>query len=65
MRIRLRTLLIVLAAAPAVLAVAWWLLLFVLGNQPHPTLVALLLIGHFASWIAGPWLWWSEIDGSL
>ena len=62
LRYRLRTLLILLAAMPALLAVAWWLTQFALGHQPHPTLVALLLIGHFASWIAGPVLWYYEIE---
>jgi len=61
-RYRLRTLLILMAVGPALLAVAWWLTQFVVGHQPHPTLVALLLIGHFASWIAGPVLWYYEIE---
>jgi hypothetical protein len=65
MRFRLRTLLIVLAFLPAAIALAWWACLFALGSQPHPTLVAFILVAHFASWLAAPLLWWSELDAML
>jgi len=60
-RYSLRTLLILTVIGPPLLALAWWSAQWSYGFRPHPTLLAVLLIGITACWIAGPLLWYWEL----
>jgi hypothetical protein len=60
-RYRLRTLLILLAVMPPVLATAYWIIEWLLGNRLHPTLFAILVIAYAVSSIAGPILLYREL----
>ena len=59
MRYRLRTLVILTALGPPVLAMAWWTAIW-LGENPFVfALVAVL--AYLATWLIGPIAWYREL----
>ncbi len=61
MRFTLRTLVLWLTIGPAVLAVSWWSLQWLIGYRPHPTLIAVFIVAYLVGAIAGPFLLYREL----
>jgi hypothetical protein len=61
MRSSLRVLLMWLTLGPPLLAIAWWSILWLLGQRPHPTLHAVLIAAWLYGAVAGPFLLYGEL----